>query len=122
LAFARLGELNVFDEVVENLLFVASKTCIIGLVPVEVENARSNAMGDLVCLGVLSVVVGLVLAPIGSKNILELPLELGERVCGSWNEVPRGKWVGFGKGRWSDHGRGKERIVGEAQSRECACQ
>ena len=101
LAFARLGELNVLDEVVEDLLFVASKTSIVGLVPVEIENASGNAMRYLVGLCILAIVVGLVLAPVGAQDILKLPLKFSERIWrGKRGEAPRGNGPSEGKGRW----------------------
>lgn len=77
LAFARLGELDVLDKVVEDLLFLGSEAGVVGFVPVEVENRGCNAMSNFVLVCVFAFVAGLVLAPICSKHVFELAFELG---------------------------------------------
>ena len=80
LAFARLGELDVLDEIVQDLFLLRTETSIVGLVPVEVENACGNAMGNVVLVRILTFMARLVLSPISAKNVLKLALELRERV------------------------------------------
>ena len=54
LTFTRLGELNVFDKVVQDLFLFRAKASIVRLVPIEIENARGNAMGNVVLVRILT--------------------------------------------------------------------
>lgn len=54
MTFTRLGELNVFDKVVQDLFLFRAKASIVRLVPIEIENARGNAMGNVVLVRILT--------------------------------------------------------------------
>lgn len=71
----------MLHKVVQDLFLFRAETSVVGLVPVLVENARGNAVGNVVLVRILALMTRFVLSPVSAEDVLKLALELREGVC-----------------------------------------